>query len=116
MPHIPKVTTWGRKSGGEGRAAWYQEILPLVRVSMNSAWLSGYPLGALAAPWLASRETTALILAVISFLFFRAFRERYLLTWGMGWIAYGVFLYLERRGVVHAPSPALVAITSAEFV
>ncbi len=114
--HIPKVTTFGRKSGREGGGAWYLEILALVHVSMNTAWLSGYPLGALAVPWLAPRETTALILAVVSFLFFRAFRERYLLTWGMGWIAYAAFLYMARRGVLHAPSGAAAAITSAEFV
>jgi hypothetical protein len=83
---------------------------------MNSAWFSGYPVGALAVPWLASRETTALILAVISFLFFRTFRERYLLTWGMGWITYAAFLFMERRALVHAPSAAVSAVTSAEFV
>jgi len=83
---------------------------------MNPAWLSGYPVGALAVPWLASRETTALILAVVSFLFFRAFRERYLLTWGMGWITYAAFLYMERRAVTHAPSAAVSAVTSTEFV
>ena len=71
---------------------------------MNPAWFSGYPVGALAVPWLASRESTALILAVVSFLFFRAFRERYLLTWGMGWITYAAFLFMERRGALHAPS------------
>jgi len=72
--------------------------------------------GALAAPWLASRESTALILAVASFLFFRAFRERYLLTWGMGWITYAAFLFMERRAALHAPSAAVAAITSTEFV
>ncbi len=82
---------------------------------MNPAWFSGYPVGA-AIPWLAPRETTALILAVVSFLFFRAFRERYLLTWGMGWITYAVFLFMERRGAIHAPSAAVAAITSTEFV
>jgi two-component system NtrC family sensor kinase len=83
---------------------------------MNPAWFLGYPVGALAIPWLASRESAALILAVVSFLFFRAFRERYLLTWGMGWITYAVFLFMERRGVWHAPSPAGAAFTQAEFV
>ena len=83
---------------------------------MIPAWLSGYPVGALAVPWLALRESTALILAVVSLLFFRAFRERYLLTWGVGWIAYAAFLYLERRGLLHPPSPAMAAVTAAEFV
>lgn len=83
---------------------------------MNPAWLTGFPVGALAIPWLAPRESTALILAVVSFLFYRAFRERYLLTWGMGWITFAVFLFMERRGLVHAPSPAAAAFTAAEFV
>jgi len=83
---------------------------------MNPAWLSGYPAGALAVPWLAPRESTALILAVVSFLFFRTFRERYLLTWGMGWITYAAYLFMERRGALHGPSPGGAAITSAEFV
>src|SRR6267378_6238570 len=83
---------------------------------MNPAWFLGYPVGALAVPWLASRETAALILAVVSFLFFRAFRERYLLTWGMGWMTYAAFLFMERRGALHAPSQAAAAVTQAEFV
>src|SRR5713101_1642533 len=82
---------------------------------MNPAWFLGYPVGALAVPWLASRESAALILAVVSFLFFRAFRERYLLTWGMGWITYAVFVFMERRSALH-PSQAAAALTQAEFV
>ncbi len=83
---------------------------------MNPAWFLGYPVGALAVPWLASRESAALILVVVSFLFFRAFRERYLLTWGMGWITYAVFVFMERRSALHAPSQAAAAVTQAEFV
>src|SRR5713101_1276108 len=83
---------------------------------MNPAWFLGYPVGALAVPWLASRESAALILAVVSFLFYRAFRERYLLTWGMGWITYAVFVFMERRSALHAPSQAAAALTQAEFV
>jgi len=83
---------------------------------MNPAWFLGYPVGALAVPWLASRESAALILAVVSFLFFRAFRERYLLTWGMGWITYAVFVFMERRSALHASTPAAAALTQAEFV
>lgn len=83
---------------------------------MNPAWFLGYPVGALAVPWLTARESTALILAVASFLFFRAFRERYLLTWGMGWITYAVFLWMTRNGELHHASQATVAFTQAEFV
>src|SRR2546423_11934702 len=83
---------------------------------MNPAWFLGYPVGALVFPWLASRESCALILAVVSFLFFRAFRERYLLTWGMGWITYALFLYTERRGELHGATQATAAFTAGEFV
>jgi hypothetical protein len=83
---------------------------------MNPAWFLGYPVGAMAIPWLASRESAALILAVVSFLFFRAFRERYLLTWGMGWITYAVFVFMERRSALHASTPAAAAFTQVEFV
>ncbi len=73
---------------------------------MSPAWLLGSPVGALAVLWLTAREWNALILAVVSLLFFRAFRERYLLTWGLGWVAYGVFLWVARNGELHGASPA----------
>jgi len=83
---------------------------------MNPAWWSGYPVGALVVPWLTSRESAALVLAVASLLFFRAFRQRYLLTWGLGWIAYGVFLWTDRSSALHGtPRPAAAAFTQAQF-
>src|SRR5260370_35065809 len=82
---------------------------------MSPAWLLGSPVGALAVLWLTARESNALILAVVSLLFFRAFRERYLLTWGMGWVAYGVFLWVARDGELHGASPATLALRQAEF-
>jgi len=87
-----------------------------VRVLMNSAWWFGYPVGLLAVSWLAGRELAALILAVASLLFFRSFREKYLLTWGLGWIAYAVFLWVGRNGELHGASKAVAAFTDAEFV
>ena len=39
-----------------------------------------------------ARETAALIVVVVSLLFFRVFRERCLLVWGAGWVAYGLSL------------------------
>ena len=83
---------------------------------MNPGWFLGYPVGALAAPWLTPRESAALIVAAVSFLFFRAFRQRYLLTWGMGWITYAAFLWMTRIGELHHPSAARQAVTAAEFV
>jgi len=83
---------------------------------MNPAWLLRYPVDALASPWLTQRETAALLLAAVSFLFFRAFRQRYLLTWGMGWITYAAYLWMTRVGESHQASPARQAVTGAEFV
>ena len=83
---------------------------------MNPAWWFGYPVSTLVVPWLTARESAALVLAVASLFLFRAFRERYLLTWGLGWIAYGVFLWMDRSSALHgAPRPPAVAFTQAEF-
>jgi len=82
---------------------------------MNPAWWFGYPVGALVVPWLTARESAALILAVTSLLFFRAFRERYLLTWGMGWIAYGIFLWSDRSVTLHSGAkPVALAFSNAQ--
>src|SRR5271157_1549559 len=83
---------------------------------MNPAWLLGSPVGALAVLWLAARESNALILAVVSLLFFRSFRERYLLTWGLGWVAYGVFLWAARTSELPGASKSMAAFAQAEFV
>jgi PAS domain S-box-containing protein len=82
---------------------------------MIAAWLMANPVTMLALPWLTARESAALILAVVSFLFFRAFRERYLLTWGLGWIAYSVFLWVFRTGALHGSSPQMAAFGQGEF-
>lgn len=83
---------------------------------MNPNWLFGNPVGALAVPWLTARETAALIVVVVSLLFFRAFRERYLLTWGLGWIAYGVFLWVARVSELPGAAKELAAFAQADFV
>jgi PAS domain S-box-containing protein len=81
---------------------------------MTLAWFLGYPVGVLAVLGLTARESAALILAVVSFLFFRTFRERYLLTWGLGWIAYGVFLWVARNSEL--PRASKAAFVQVEFV
>src|SRR5260370_27925029 len=86
------------------------------RLSMNPAWAFGNSVGGLTIPWLTARETAALIVVVVSLLFFRAFRERYLLTWGAGWVAYGAFLWAARAGESHAASKSMAAIAPAGFV
>ncbi len=70
----------------------------------------------LTVPWLTGRETTALIVVVVSLLFFRVLRERYLLTWGAGWLAYGVFLLATGASELHATSKSMAAFAQADFV
>ena len=83
---------------------------------MNLARLFGNSVGALTIPWLTARETAALILVVVSLLFFRSFRERYLLTWGLGWVAYGVFLWATRSTELGSASSSRAAFAQADFV
>ncbi|HEU0039102.1 MAG TPA: hypothetical protein VFR76_07505, partial [Verrucomicrobiae bacterium] len=70
----------------------------------------------LTGPWLTARETAALIVVVVSLLFFRVFRERCLLAWGAGWIAYGAFLWVAGAGELHGASKSMAAFAQADFV
>jgi PAS domain S-box-containing protein len=70
----------------------------------------------LTAPLLTARETAALMAVAASLLFYRVFRERCLLAWSVGWLAYVVYLGSVRAGDLQAPSKILVAFTQADFV
>ncbi|HYW40430.1 MAG TPA: GAF domain-containing protein [Terriglobales bacterium] len=70
----------------------------------------------LTVPWLTARETAALIVVVVSLLFFRVFRERCLLAWGASWVAYGAFLWVAGAGELHAASKSMAAFAQADFV
>jgi len=83
---------------------------------MDPAGLFGNSLGVLTGPWLTARETAALIVVVVSLLFFRVFRERCLLAWGAGWIAYGAFLWVAGAGEWHGASKSMAAFAQADFV
>src|ERR1700693_2372790 len=83
---------------------------------MDPAGLFGNSLGVLTGPWLTARETAALIVVVVSLLFFRVFRERCLLVWAAGWIAYGAFLRLTAASDFYATSKLLGACAQADFV
>src|SRR6266853_202933 len=83
---------------------------------MDPAGLFGNSLGVLTGPWLTARETAALIVVVVSLLFFRVFRERCLLAWGAGWIAYGAFLWVAGAGELHGVSKSMTAFAQADFV
>ncbi len=83
---------------------------------MGPAGLFGNSVGMLAVPWLTERESAALIVVALSLIFFKAFRERHLLIWGAGWLAYAGFLILERVGAPHALTRMLTAVAQADFV
>src|SRR5450759_6037642 len=83
---------------------------------MAPALLFGNSVGVLTVPWLTARETAALIVVVVSLLFFRVFRERCLLAWGAGWVAYGAFLWVAGAGGLHAASKSMAAFAQADFV
>ncbi len=83
---------------------------------MDTAGLFGNSLGVLTGPWLTARETAALIVVVVSLLFFRVFRERCLLAWGAGWVAYGAFLWVAGAGEMHGASKSMAAFAQADFV
>jgi PAS domain S-box-containing protein len=82
---------------------------------MDSAGLFGNSLGVLTIPWLTARETAALIVVAVSLLFFRVFRERSLLAWAAGWIAYGAFLGVARADW-HGASKPIAAFAQADYV
>jgi len=83
---------------------------------MDPAGLFGNSLAVLTGPWLTARETAALMVVVVSLLFFRVFRERCLLAWGAGWIAYGAFLWVAGAGELHGASKSMAAFAQADFV
>ena len=74
-----------------------------------------YSAGDLAIPRLVAQESAALIILAASLLVFRTFRERYLLVWIVGWLAYFLScstIHSARGG----PTRYLVALSHAEFV
>ena len=75
-----------------------------------------YAVGELAVPNLTAQESAAAIMLATSLLVFRTFRERYLLTWILGWLAYLVSRWTIRGiGIDQAP-PYLQSISQAEFI
>ena len=68
-------------------------------------------------PRLTLQESAALILLASSLLVFRTFRERYLLTWTVGWLAYLMSHWTLRGFVAGDFVPRyLTAISEGEFV
>jgi PAS domain S-box-containing protein len=76
---------------------------------------ASYVTGDLAIGQLAAHEAAALIMLAGSMVVFRTFRERYLLTWILGWLAYLVSRWAIRGGLEDA-SRYFQAVSQAEFV
>src|SRR3989442_266094 len=77
---------------------------------------AGYAVGDIGVPRLMAHESAALIMLAAGLLVFRTFRERYLLIWILGWLAYFVSRW-TLRGADEGTLPRyLTAISQAEFV
>ena len=76
--------------------------------------------GVLTVPWWTARETVAWIVVLASLLFFRAFRERYLLIWAAGWFAYGAFLWAtsaaNHASESHAVFKSIAVFAQVDFI
>src|ERR1700737_1626823 len=79
-----------------------------------SIWSTQLAVGDIPVLWMMPQALTALILLVASLLVFRTFRERYLLLWTVGWLAYFVSRWTLRQ--TGALPGDLTAISQAEFV
>ncbi len=83
---------------------------------MGPSRFFGNSVSVFTAPWLSARATTALILVCVSLALFRVLRERCLLAWGGGWLAYCAFLWLSASDNVHASSKIVQAVSQADFI
>jgi two-component system NtrC family sensor kinase len=81
-----------------------------------SAWSTWNAIGELAVPKLVAQESATLMVLAAALLVFRTFRERYLLLWIMGWLAYFVSRWTLHGTEGRWVQPYLVAISQAEFV
>jgi PAS domain S-box-containing protein len=75
-----------------------------------------YPGADFALPGVLAQESAALIMLAASLLVFRTFRERYLLVWIVGWLAYLVSRWTLPGPVSVVVPRYLTAISQAEFV
>src|SRR5713226_3677036 len=83
---------------------------------MNTvAWHAWDFLGGLATPKLVTRETAVLLILAASLLVFRTLRERCLMVWMVGWIAY----FVSHHAMVSASgqgNPYAVPVAQGEFI
>src|SRR5437667_390045 len=81
---------------------------------LASHWLV---VGDMTVPRLVAQESAALIILAASLLVFRTFRERYLLVWILGWLAYFISRWTVHGSLESDSLPRyLTAISHAEFI
>jgi PAS domain S-box-containing protein len=82
-------------------------------ISILCSW---HAVGDITVPRLMVQESAALIMLAAALLVFRTFRERYLLIWILGWLAYFVSHWTFRGAAGGSLPPYLTAISQAEFI
>jgi PAS domain S-box-containing protein len=84
---------------------------------MNSSALFGcYALVDLPVPKFVAVESAALVILAAGLLVFRTFRERYLLIWILGWLAYFVSSWTIHHPGVDSSSHYPLAVSQSQFV
>jgi PAS domain S-box-containing protein len=83
---------------------------------MNLPLCVWYAVGEFAVPKLTAQESAAFIMLAATILVFRTFRERFLLMWSLGWLAYGVSQWFGANPAAFATAPELEAISQSAFV
>jgi len=92
------------------------EPLVLLAAMNISVWNAWHAVGELAVPKLIAQESAILLVLAAALLVFRTFRERYLLLWIVGWLAYFVS-HWTLYGVQDAAfARYTIAVSQAEFV
>ena len=82
---------------------------------MGFAPLFGNSVVVLTVPWLTAQESAALVVVVVSLVFFQVFRDRWLLVWAAGWLAYAVFLCVTGSHELFARNPIAI-FAQADFI
>src|SRR6266403_3934917 len=77
------------------------------------AW---YAIGDLAAPKITAQESAAFLMLAASILVFRTFRERHLLVWILGWLAYAAAGWFAGDATALIPSLEQQAVSQAAFI
>jgi PAS domain S-box-containing protein len=83
---------------------------------MNLPLCVWYAVGEFAVPKLTAQESAAFIMLAATILVFRTFRERFLLVWSLGWLAYGVSQWFSANPAAFATASELEAISQSAFV